>query len=490
MSDLTLGFLPSATFVGGHLNGLEQSSWMLFKLFLDPTGLLGLFLTTVGLLEATGRVVTGLLVANGASNSSTSPTKVGSSSSSSSSKGRMASRIPLLGVVLGASSSVTADPGLGGGLLSGTLPRFLGLPLCRSCSSDLTLGLPPAGREGNRCRAGAAGCTGCSGPTSSKGGVSMSAGKSRVREKSLPTRGGGGVEEKEGLKVAAFPGLKKADDCVPAEIGGLAVVVVLNSVLGVLGCSTSTGIWKKGFLVGLTGRLLGGALNLFPPLLLPPLPRFRRPCTMSDLTLGFLPSGLTSGPRLKSNPAALPWPLLKALISFRLSSSSPSGETNLTSFWSNSTLLPCLFPPCCCGLGKLLLGLLGPRSPWSDFTLGGFPSGLTFGSWNLFLFLFLFFFLLGELIPLMGRLIGRRFPPTANLFLPPLTAPPPLNGGGRRVVVIPMGMAVVDTGGDGGGGRNPFCSSPAKRFPCGLTVGIQWNGPSSYFGLRKKFSTF
>ena len=68
------------------------------------------------------------------------------------------------------------------------------------------------------------------------------------------------------------------------------------------------------------------------------------------------------------------------------------------------------------------------------------------------------FFLLGELIPLIGLLIGRRFPPTANLF------PLALKGGGRRVVVIPIGMAVVETG--GGGGRNPFCSSPAKRFPC------------------------
>lgn len=259
---------------------------------------------------------------------------------------------------------------------------------------------------------------------------------------------------------------------------GLAVVVVLNSVLGVLGCS-STGIWKKGFLVGLTGRLLGGWLNLLLLLLLlkrlllllPPLPRFRCPCKMSDFTLGFLPSGLTSGPRLKSNPAALPWPLLNSLISFRLSSS--SGETNLTSFWSNSTRLPCLLP--CCGLGKVLkLLLVGLRSPWSDLTLGGFPSGLTFGSWNRFLFLlFLFFFLLGELIPLIGLLIGRRFPPTANLFLPLLTLLPPLTplllleggGRGRRVVVMPIGMAVVETGGDDCGGRNPFCSSPAKRFP-------------------------
>ena len=151
MSDLTLGFLPSATLVGGHLNGFEQSSSMLFRLFLEPTGFRGLFLTT-GLLEATGRLVTGLLVASGASNSSISPTKVGSSSST----GRMAFRNPLLGVVLGASSSVTVEPGRAG-LLSGTLPRFLGLPLCRSCSSDLTLGLPPAGREGNRCLGGETG---------------------------------------------------------------------------------------------------------------------------------------------------------------------------------------------------------------------------------------------------------------------------------------------------------------------------------------------
>ena len=40
----------------------------------------------------------------------------------------------------------------------------------------------------------------------------MSAGKSNVREKSLPARGGGGVEEKEGLKVAALPGLNRAED--------------------------------------------------------------------------------------------------------------------------------------------------------------------------------------------------------------------------------------------------------------------------------------
>ena len=323
----------------------------------------------------------------------------------------------------------------------------------------MTLGLPPAGREGKRCRGGAAGCTGSSsgrgGRTSLKGGVSMSAGKSRVREKSLPARGDGGEEKAEaGLKVAAPPGLNSADDCVPTPptLNGLAVVVVLNSVRGVRGCSTSSGIWKKGFRVGLTGRLLGGdALNL-----LPPLPRFLCPCRMSDLTLGFLPSGLTSGPRLKSKPAALPWPLLNALISFRLSSSS-SGETKLICSWSNSTLLPCLLPPPppCCGLGKLLRPPLGRRSPWSDLTLGGFPSGLTLGSWKRFLPLFLFFFLLGELIPLMGLLIGRRFPPTANLF------PLALKGGGRRVVVIPIGMAVVETG-----GRNPFCSSPAKRFPC------------------------
>ena len=218
MSDLTLGFLPSATLVGGHLNGSEQSSSMPLRLFLEPTGFRGLFLTfTDGLLEATGGllVTAGLLVANGASNSSTSPRKVGSSSST----GRMAFAKPLLGVDLGASSSVTAEPGLEG-LLSGTLPRFLCLPLSRS--SALTLGLPPAGREGNRCLPGgetglAAGCTGSSGtPTSlsKKGGVSMSAGKSMVREKSLPPRGGDGVEakEEEGLKVAAFPGLKSADD--------------------------------------------------------------------------------------------------------------------------------------------------------------------------------------------------------------------------------------------------------------------------------------
>ena len=156
----------------------------------------------------------------------------------------------------------------------------------------------------------------------------------------------------------------------------------------------------------------------------------------------------------------------------------------MTSFWSNSTRLPCLLP--CCGLGKVLkLLLVGLRSPWSDLTLGGFPSGLTFGSWNrflfllfLFLFLFLLFFLLGELIPLIGLLIGRRFPPTANLFLPPLAPlPPPLTplcGGGRRVVVIPIGMAVVETG--GGGGRNPFCSSPAKRFPWLVGKGLVFSG--------------
>ena len=117
MSDLTLGFLPSATLVGGHLNGFEQSSSMLLRLFLEPTGLRGRFLTTAGLLEATaGLLVAGLLVASGASNSSTSPTNVGVSSSTSSSgavAGRMAFRNPLLGVVLGASSSVTEEPGLG-----------------------------------------------------------------------------------------------------------------------------------------------------------------------------------------------------------------------------------------------------------------------------------------------------------------------------------------------------------------------------------------
>ena len=117
MSDFTLGFLPSATLVGGHLNGFEQSSSMLLRLFLDPTGFRGRFLTTAGLLEATaGLLVTGLLVASGASNSSTSPTNVGVSPSRSSSgavAGRMAFRNPLLGVVLGASSSVTEEPGLG-----------------------------------------------------------------------------------------------------------------------------------------------------------------------------------------------------------------------------------------------------------------------------------------------------------------------------------------------------------------------------------------
>ena len=131
---------------------------------------------------------------------------------------------------------------------------------CRSCSSDLTLGLPPEGRDGNRClfgggAAGRAGCTGSSGRL--KGGVSMSAGRFTAKEKSL----GGGVDEKDGLKVAASCGLKRAEDCVPEK--GLAVVV-LNWFRGVLG--SSTGIWKKGFLAGgLTGRRLG---------ILPPLPRF------------------------------------------------------------------------------------------------------------------------------------------------------------------------------------------------------------------------
>ena len=77
-------------------------------------------------------------------------------------------------------------------------------------------------------------------------------------------------------------------------------------------------------------------------------------------------------------------------------------------------------------------------------------------------------------MPLMGRLMGRRLPPTANLFLSPLSlllslflCAPEMSLAltlGRRVVVMPIGMAVVETG-NGGGGRNPFCSSPAKRFP-------------------------
>ena len=133
----------------------------------------------------------------------------------------MASRNPLLGVVatapdLGASSSVASEPGLCG-LLSGTRPLFLGLLFCRSCSSDLTLGLPPEGRDGKRClpggEAGRAGCTGSSGG-SKKGGVSMSAGRLTAKEKSLPAMGGG-VDEKDGLKVAASRGLKRAEDCVP-----------------------------------------------------------------------------------------------------------------------------------------------------------------------------------------------------------------------------------------------------------------------------------
>ena len=91
----------------------------------------------------------------------------------------------------------------------------------------------------------------------------MSAGRLTAKEKSLPARGGG-VDEKDGLKVAASRGLKRAEDCVPENDLGGATVVVLNSFRGVLG--SSTGIWKKGFLAGgLTGRRLG---------ILPPLPRF------------------------------------------------------------------------------------------------------------------------------------------------------------------------------------------------------------------------
>ncbi len=120
MLDLTRGLLPSATFVGGHLKGLEQSS-MSFSVLLNPEEILTLFLSLLPLLPAkmsdltrgllrltTGEVTNGDSVTGGAdvvtgfalgcsSISSISSTNVGISSSAA---GRNGALVGVTGLLL------------------------------------------------------------------------------------------------------------------------------------------------------------------------------------------------------------------------------------------------------------------------------------------------------------------------------------------------------------------------------------------------------
>ncbi len=187
----------------------------------------------------------------------------------------------------------------------------------------------------------------------------------------------------------------------------------------------------------------------------PPLNRILlfRAARIFDLTLGFLPSGRTSGPgkaSLSDVSKKSPGPEM-SLSPTSAAGVGSVGLTNLIFFLGFLTRLPCLF-----------LGFSPNRFLWrflarSDLTLGGRPSGLTWGCLkaglcglprlskdvNLLvdlLLLNLFFFLL-----------------LAKMF--------DLTLGGRLVVVVtPMGIAVVE---DGGGGLK------------GLALLLFWKPPPS-----------
>lgn len=209
---------------------------------------------------------------------------------------------------------------------------------------------------------------------------------------------------------------------------------------------------------------------------------FFREAKMLDLTLGGLPSGLTSGPGkalLSDWKLTAPGPLMSLEIGLLL------GDTNLIFVLGVSTR----FPTLCLGL---FLNRPLPLFFRFDLTLGGRPSGLTWGCLNCG---FLGRPRLSKLVKLFFGLFLNRFRFCFSPLFLFAAKMFDLTLGGLLVVVVvtPIGMAVVDEGGGGLSGltvfpvsssssysfENPFCDvrkpSPSVRKCCPL--------PASWFPL-------